>query len=158
MATKEEIIAGLELAVSQGKRTTALYAEGEWDWKRATGWTPRETYSHLAAVAGIVPQLGQGLAGSPEGTDISQGMDINAMNAQAVASMASMTPEQVMQAFEANYGKLIDYVKSLPDEQLNSKRRFLSESIPVADILANTIMLHGLHHVYEANSRFESPV
>jgi len=158
MATKQEIIAGLELTVSQGKRTTSLYAEGEWDWKRATGWTPRETYSHLAAVAGIVPQLGQGLAGSPEGADISQGMDINGMNAQAVTSMESMTPEQVMQAFETNYGKLIDYVKSLPEELLNSKRSFLSEPIPVSDILANTIMLHGLHHVYEANSRFESPL
>jgi len=91
MATKEEIVAGLELTVSQGKRTTALYAEGEWDWKRATGWTPRETYSHLAAVAGIVPQLGQGLTSAPEGTDISQGMDINGMNAQAVAAMESMS-------------------------------------------------------------------
>lgn len=158
MATKEEIVAGLELTVSQGKRTTALYAEGEWDWKRATGWTPRETYSHLAAVAGIVPQLGQGLTSAPEGTDISQGMDINGMNAQAIVAMESMTAQQVMAAFETNYGKLIEYVKSLPDELLTSKRSFLSEPIPVSDILANTIMLHGLHHVYEANSRFESPV
>ena len=158
MATKEEIIAGLELTVSQGKRTTALFAEGEWDWKRATGWTPCEVYSHLAAVAAIVPQMGQGLSNAPEGADIIQGMDINAMNAQAVAGMASMSPEQVMQAFETNYGKLIDYVKSLPDELLNSKRTFLSDPIPVSDILANRIMLHGLHHVYEADSRFESPV
>jgi NAD(P)-dependent dehydrogenase (short-subunit alcohol dehydrogenase family) len=158
MATKEEIIAGLELTVSQAKRTTALWAEGEWDWKRATGWTPKETYSHLAAVAGIVPQLGQGLAGAPEGSDIAQAMDINAMNAQAVAGMASMTPQQVMETFETNYGKLIDFVKEAPDELLSQKRSFLSEPIPVSDILANTIVLHGLHHVYEANSRFESPV
>jgi len=158
MATKEEIIAGLELTISQAKRTTSLFAEGEWDWKRATGWTPKETYSHLAAVAGIIPQLGQGLAGAPESTDISRGMDINAMNAQAVASMASMDAKQVMDTFEANYRKLIDYVKSVPDETLNQKRRFLSEPIPVSDILANVVMLHGLSHVYEANSRFDSPV
>lgn len=158
MATKEEIIAGLELTVSQAKRTSSLWAEGEWDWKRATGWTPREVYSHLAAVAGIVPQLGQGLAGAPEGTDIAQGMDINAMNAQAVASMAEMDAKQVMETFESNYRKLIDYVKSAPDDLMNTRRRFFSESIPVSDILANTIVLHGLHHVYEANNRFESPV
>jgi hypothetical protein len=85
-------------------------------------------------------------------------MDINGMNAQAIAAMESMTPQQVMAAFETNYGKLIDYVKSLPDELLTSKRSFLSEPIPVSDILANNIMLHGLHHVYEANSRFESPL
>ena len=102
------------LTISQGKRTTALFAEGEHDWKRATGWTPKEVYAHLAAVAAIIPQLGQGLAAAPEGTDIAQGMDINAMNAQAVGGMASMNFEQVMQAFETNYGKLIDYVKSFP--------------------------------------------
>ena len=158
MATKEEIIAGLELTISQAKRTTSLYAEGEHDWKRATGWTPKEVYAHLAAVAAIVPQLGQGLAAAPEGTDIAQGMDINTMNAQAVGGMSSMEFPQIMQAFETNYRKLIDYVKDLPADQMDQKRRFFSESIPVSDILANTVVLHGLHHVYEANSRFESPM
>jgi hypothetical protein len=67
--------------------------------------------------------------------------------------MSSMTPEQVMQAFETNYGTLIDWVKSVPDKTLNQKRRFLSDSIPVSDILASSIMLHGIHHVYEANTR-----
>src|SRR5436309_2856741 len=101
MATKEEIIAGFEMTVAQAKRTTALYAEGEWDWKRASGWTPKEVYSHLAAIAAIVPNFAQGMLTAPEGGDLSAGMDVNAMNAQAVASMTSMTPEQVMQAFES---------------------------------------------------------
>jgi hypothetical protein len=158
MATKEEIIAGLELTLSQAKRTTSQYAEGESEWKRATGWTPKEVYSHLAAVAGIVPQMGQGLAAAPEGADIAQGIDINAMNAQAVGAMSVMTFPQVMETLETNYRKLIDYVKELPAETLEQKRRFFSEPIPVSDILANTVVLHGLHHVYEANSRFESPV
>ena len=55
MATKQEIIEGLELTIAQARRTTALYAEGEWDWKRASGWTPREVYSHLASVAAMIP-------------------------------------------------------------------------------------------------------
>jgi len=80
-------------------------------------------------------------------------VDINAMNDKAVAGMASMTPEQVMQAFEASYDKLIEFVQGVPDDLLNSKRRFLSESIPVSDIVASSIMLHGIHHVYEANTR-----
>ena len=153
MATREEIIAGLELTVAQGKRTTSLFAEGEWDSKRAAGWTPKEVYAHLASVAAIVPTLAQGLANAPEDQDIAQGTDIDQMNAQSVAAMASMTPEQVMAAFEANYGKLIDFVKSIPDEQLNARRRFISDTVPVSDILANAIMLHGIHHVYEASSR-----
>jgi hypothetical protein len=79
------------------------------------------------------------------------------MNAQAVASMAAVTPQQVMTALEANYAKLIGFVKSLPDEQLNVKRRFISDAVHVSDILANAIMLHGLHHVYEAASSAGEP-
>ena len=158
MATKEEIIAGLELTISQAKRTSALWADGEWDWKRATGWTPKETYSHLAVVAGAIPQLGQGLASVPENVDLAKTMDINAMNEQAVSSMKDIPAQQVMETFETNYRKLIDYIRTVPDETLNQKRSFLSEPIPVSDILANVVVLHGLAHVYEANSRFESPV
>lgn len=153
MATREEIIAGLELTIAQGKRTTAMYAEGEWDWKRASGWTPREVYAHLAAVAGMVPGFNQALLSAPEDRDLGEGMDVNQMNAQGVGAMASMTPEQIMQTFEANYRKLIDFVKAVPAEQLALKRRLMSDSIPVSDILANSVMLHGLHHVYEAYSR-----
>ena len=157
MATKEELIAGLELTVAQAKRTTALFADGEWDWKRAAGWTPKEVYSHLAAVAAMVPAFSQAMLGASEDQDLLQGMDVNQMNAQAVGAMASMTPEQVMQAFETNYRKLIDFVKSVPGEQWSARRRLASEPVPVSDILGNAVMLHGLHHVYEAASRVGAP-
>jgi hypothetical protein len=157
MATREEIIAGLELSVTQAKRTTSLFAEDEWNSKRPCGWTPKEVYSHLASVAALVPNLAQGLMAAPEDKDIAEGMDIDQMNARAVAAMAAMTPQQVMAALEANYAKLIGFVKSLPDEQLNVKRRFISDAVLVSDILANAIMLHGLHHVYEAASSAGEP-
>jgi len=153
MATKDEIIAGLELTIAQAKSTTALYAEGEWDWKRASGWTPREVYSHLASVAAMVPGFSQAMAAAGEEKDLIDGLDVNTMNAQAVGSMTSMTPEQVMQAFEANYRKLIDFVKSAPEDQWTARRRFASDPMPVSDIVGTSVMLHGLHHVYEAASR-----
>jgi hypothetical protein len=154
MATREEIINGLEFTVAQAKRTTALWPESEWNEKRPVGWTPKEIYAHLAAVAGIVPQLSAGLQGAPEATDIAGGMDINAMNDQAVKAMEGMSHNQVFEAFEKNYAALIDFIKAAPDEQLQAKRSFLSDPIPVSDIIASTVMLHGIHHVYEANSRF----
>jgi len=154
MATREELVQGLEFTVQQAKRTTSLWSQSEWTSARASGWTPKEVYSHLAAVAQIVPQLVQGLQGAGESTDIAQGMDINASNAQAVSATEATEPAQVFQAFETNYSSLIDFVKTMPDDQLQMKRAFLSESIQVSDILASTIMLHGIHHVYEANSRF----
>ncbi len=153
MANREDIIQALELTVREGKRTTSLYAEGEWDAKRESGWTPRQVYSHLAATAKIVPQLGAGLANASEDTDIGAGLDINAMNEQAVGQMEGMEPAQIMQAFETNYAELINYVKNLPDDQLQARRRFLSDSVPVSDILASSVGLHGIHHVYEAFSR-----
>jgi NAD(P)-dependent dehydrogenase (short-subunit alcohol dehydrogenase family) len=156
MATREEIIQGIEFMLAQARRTTGLFAGGEWDWKRASGWTPKQVYAHLAAVAAIVPQLASGLSQASEDRDIAQGIDIHAMNAAAVSALESMAPEQLMQTFESNYRNLIDFLKSAPDEQLEQRRRFLSEAVPVSDILANAVMLHGIHHVYEAASRLDS--
>ena len=153
MATREEIIEGLNFTIAQAKRTTALFGDSEWDAARDSGWTPKEIYCHLAGTAGIVPGFAGAMLAAPEDRDLAAGANINDMNDKAVAGMSSMTPEQVMQAFEASYDKLIEFVKSVPDEILNSKRRFLSESIPVSDIVASSIMLHGIHHVYEANTR-----
>src|SRR3989304_7893235 len=153
MASREELIAGLEMTVAQGKGTPSRVAEGEWDSKRPCGWTPKEVYSHLASVAAIVPNPAQGLMNAPEDRDIAEGINVNEMNARSVAAMASMTPDQVMTAFEENYGKLIGFVKSLPDEQLNATRRFISDAVLVSDILANSIVLHGLPPVCEAASR-----
>ena len=153
MATREEIIAGLELTVAQAKRTTATFAADEWDSKRHTGWTPKEIYAHLAAVAAMVPAFSQGMMASAEDRDVTAGIDINQMNEQSVSAMRGMTPEQILAAFEANYAKLIDFVKGLPDEQLAVTRQFGPVPTPVSDILANIVMLHGIHHVYEANNR-----
>ena len=118
MATRDEIIEGLQFTVAQAKRTTSLFPEGEWDAKREVGWTPKEIYAHLAATAGIVPGFAGAMLAAPEDQDLAAGANINQMNDTAVAGMSSMTPEQVMQAFEANYGKLIDWVKTLPDDTL----------------------------------------
>jgi hypothetical protein len=153
MATREEIIAGLEFMVAQAKRTTSAFTAEEWDEKRHAGWTPKEIYAHLAAVAGMVPAFSQGMLAAPEDRDMTAGMDINQMNEQMVGGMRGMPADQVMQAFEANYGKLIDFVKGLPEEQLALKRSFGPVAMPVSDVLANIVMLHAIHHVYEANDR-----
>jgi hypothetical protein len=153
MATREEIIAGLELTVAQAKRTTATFTPDEWDTKRHTGWTPKEIYSHLASVSAMVPAISAGMMAAPENSDMTAGMDINQMNEQSVNAMRGMPPEQIMQALEANYAKLIDFVKSLPQEQLNVTRSFGPVPMPVSDVLADIVMLHGIHHVYEANNR-----
>jgi hypothetical protein len=157
MATKEELINGLEMTLAQAKRLASIFADDDWGRKRAAGWTPKEIYCHVAAVAGIVPQMAAGLMSAPEDGDFGAGLDIDQMNAQAVGSMSSLTPEQVLQALETNYDKLIEFVKAFPDEQLKARRRLLGNTIQVSDVVANAVMLHGLHHLYEASSPYNAP-
>ena len=152
MATKEQIITGLKYTVDQAKRTSAFLEDAEWDTKRPGGWTPKEIYSHIAVTAATIPQAGQMMLSAPEGTDLMAGMDIAQMNAAGVASLESMTPAQIIQALETNYGKWIEWVEGLPDDVLAQKRTFLEYDVPVSDTL-NNLTLHGLHHVYEAHLR-----
>ena len=45
------------------------------------------------------------------------------LNAQAVASMQRMRLKQLAQTIETNYGKAIEWVKGIPDDQLQARRR-----------------------------------
>jgi|FLYL01.1.fsa_nt_gi uncharacterized damage-inducible protein DinB len=152
MTTREDLIAGLEMMLAQARRTTAYFTSEEWEERRAAGWTPKQIYAHLATVARLIPQMAPMLLSAAEDADPAANMDLTAMNEQAVASMAAMTPQDVMAAFEANTAAVIDYLRSLTDEQLAARRTLLGYRAPIADLLAN-LVLHGMHHVYEAQAR-----
>jgi hypothetical protein len=154
MTTKQEIVNGMQEVIAQAKRVSALVEEqGDWDAQRPAGWTPKEMFCHLAAVSGMLASTGPGLLAQPETADFTASTDINAMNAQMVSSMSGMTPQQLTQVIETNYGKAIEFVKSIPDDQLQSKKTFAQMTLPAADLLANVGVLHANHHLYEAALR-----
>jgi hypothetical protein len=154
MATKQEIISGMQEVVSQARRVSALLdAQGDWDVKRPAGWTPKEMYCHVAAVSGMIAATGPGLLAAPEEADFTASTNIADLNAQTVASMSGMTPQQLTQAIEANYGKAIEFVKSIPDDQFQTKKTFAQMTMPIADLLGNIAVLHANHHLYEAALR-----
>lgn len=157
MIAKEEMLRDMETAVAYARRTAASFAPEEWDRRRASGWTPKETYAHLAAVAAAIPTLARSVLSAGEEQDIGAGLDIDRMNAQSVRAMASMAPEQIMEALEGNYRRLADFIRGLPEEDLKLRRRFLSASVPVSNIIAAVAVLHAMHHIYEAASRFGAP-
>ncbi len=157
MFAKEEILRDMEIAAAYARRVAASFAPEEWDQKRANGWTPKETYAHLAAVAAAIPTLAQSVLAAGEEQDIGAGLDIDRMNAQSVGAMASMAPQQVMEALDGNYRRLADFVRGLPEEHLKVRRRFLSASVPVSNIIAAVAVLHAMHHIYEAASRYGAP-
>lgn len=157
MISRDQILQDLETTIAYAQRTTAAFELGEWEQKRASGWTPKETYAHLAAVAAAIPAMAQTILAAPEDSDLGRRLDIDRMNAQSVAAMAAMTPEQVMDAFLGNYRRLMDFVRTVPGDQLQARRSFFSAPVPVSSILANVAVLHAMHHIYEAASRFGAP-
>jgi len=154
MATKQEITDGMAQLVVQAKRVGALLdAQGDWDTKRPAGWTPKEMFCHVAATGGMLAQMGPAMLAAPESADMTQSTDIGQLNAQTVSSMSAMTPQQLVQAIEANYAKAIEWVQSIPEDQLQSNKTFAQMTVPASEILANIGVLHGNHHLYEAALR-----
>lgn len=154
MATKEQIISGMEEVVSQAKRVSALVeSQGDWDTRRPAGWTPKEMFCHVAATSGMIASMGPQLLSAPADFDFTTSTNITQLNEQTVSSMAQMTPAQLTDAIVENYSKAVEFVKSLPDDQLQSPKTFAQMQLPASDLLANIGVLHANHHLYEAALR-----
>ncbi len=151
MATREELLRGLQFVPAQAKRVAGMLdGLSEWDTQRVQGWTPKEMFTHVAVVAGMIPMVGAGMVGAPPEADVVGGMDIAAVNKQGVDSMAAMDTKQVLDTLSANYIKLADWVKGLSDEQLEGKHTFFGMPITASDLLMTLTVMHSVHHLYEA--------
>lgn len=154
MTTQQEIADGMEQVIAQAKRVGALLdAQGDWDAKRPAGWTPREMFCHIAATAGMISQMGPALLAAPEDADMTQSTNIGDLNARTIASMQSLSPRQLVEMVEANYRKTIEWVKSVPDDQLQAPKTFAQMKMPAAELVSNIGVLHANHHLYEAAMR-----
>ena len=151
MATRQEIVSGLEMTIAEAKRTTSLFDADEWDLKRPVGWTPKEIYSHLGSLVAMAPAFSETFFKATEDEVLFEDLNIDQINAASAAAGESKTPQLVMEEFETNYRKAIDFVNSFSDGQFEVKRRIGDMPLRSAsDIFATSFMLHGLHHVYEA--------
>ncbi len=152
MATQEEIVRGLELIVQEAKRTTGVFADGHWERQVPGGWTVKQLYAHLAAVADIVPGFAGMLAQAPKDTALLTTIDIDNLNNQGVQARAAKSPQELVADVVKGYEGLIAFAKQAPQELLDSTARFWADPMPVSDVMATAIVLHGLHHIYEAAS------
>ena len=154
MATKAEIVTGMEQLVVQAKRVGRLLDEtGDWEAQRPAGWTPREMFCHVAAVGGMIAQMGPAMLAAPETADMTQSTSIADLNAQTITSMQALTPPQLVQMIETNYGKAADWIGGLSEEQLQANKTFAQMTLPTSEIISNLGILHGNHHLYEAALR-----
>jgi hypothetical protein len=151
MATREELMGGFKFVPEQAKRVAGMLdGLDQWDTKRPQGWTPKEMFTHVAVVAGMIPAMGPAMIGAPADADVVGGLDIAAVNDQGVKSMAAMDTKQIVAALTGNYSKLSDWVKGLSDEQLEGKHTFLGMPITASDLIMTLCVMHSVHHLYEA--------
>ena len=154
MTTREDLMDGLKMIMREGQRITSTF-EAE-DWKKQVhddeggGWNRKQVYGHVTAIGEIAPSLAPNLVSVPEGGNAGAGIDINALNAQLVAAKEALSEGELMDAFAAAYENLIEFVKELPQEQLDAQTTFGAISGSVAEVVDSLIVLHGLAHIYSA--------
>ena len=151
MATREELMGGLQFVPAQARRVAGLLdATNEWDVKREAGWTPKEMFMHVAATLGMMPMIGPGVLKAPPEADAVEGTDIAEFNERGLVSMRSMDAEEAVEALSANCSKMSDWVKTLTDEQLESKHKFRGMPMTMSDFLMTATVMHSIHHLFEA--------
>ncbi len=156
MTTREELIDGLRIIIREGLRTTRDFGPDDWSYlvhDEEGGWTAKQVYAHLAATADIVPGFVGALSQAEEGQNAAARLDIDDFNAQGIASREGLDGPELMAGFQASYEKLIEFVQGMPEEQLEQRRRFGAHEAPVAEIMDSALVLHGLSHIYHAQSR-----
>jgi hypothetical protein len=154
MATKEEIIRGVELVIQEGQRVAAsLTAE---DWTRMQdfdGWKNNEVLAHVASVGGMVAPMVQAMTNAPEGSNPGATIDIDTLNAAMVGQRKDKTIRELADEITDSYTKVIEFVKQAPDDTLVKKASFRGYvDVPVSDLLMRMVVLHGLAHIYSAYS------
>ena len=93
MATKEDIISGLELLIREGNRIANDLTPDQWNTVvDMDGWKGVEVLSHVAGIGSLVAPMVGGMAGAPAGSDSFAAFDIDQIN-------AGIRPEYARQRF-----------------------------------------------------------
>ncbi|MEX2247938.1 MAG: DinB family protein [Dehalococcoidia bacterium] len=155
MATKTEVIGGLEFLIQEAKRIGAPgsgLTEEQWAIQNhddGGAWNNREVIAHIASVGAIVVPFMGALASAPEGADLMSGMDIDAMNAQNVTQRADKSVADLVAEIETTYKGVLEWARGVPDDVLAKKVSLGGhKDIPLGDQLFRMIILHGVGHIY----------
>ena len=153
MTTRDELIDGLRTVRRQGLRVMSGFGPDDWQRKvldEGGTWTRKQAYAHLTAVAEITPGFIGNLGSASETADAAAGFDIDAFNAQMVAAKEALSPQDLVTSFDTGFGKLIEFVQNVPEEQLQNRTQFGEVKGPVSDIMDSVLILHSMAHIYGA--------
>jgi hypothetical protein len=154
MATKDELIKGLEVLITESKRISSSLTDQQWEGVvDLDGWKNREVLAHIASIGGIVIPMVSGIASAPAGADPLAAADIDGMNAGLVGARAGKSAKELSDEVETAYRGIIDWVRAAPDELLSQHATARGhKDIEVSDIIMRMVVLHGLAHVYSVYS------
>jgi hypothetical protein len=152
MATKQDIISGIEMLIREGHRIADTL--GDDDWKKAEdpeGWKSEQVLAHVAGIGTMVVPLATGMLNAPSGANVAGSFDIDQVNAGVVAARAGKTPKELAAELDSAYRGVIEWIKAQPDDALNQPRTFNGYvEVPAGDIMMRVVVLHGLAHIYGA--------
>jgi len=154
MATKDELIRGLELLITEANRIADSLTEEQ--WARTVdldGWKNVEVLAHLAGVGGMVVPIVGALGSQAPGGDLVGNLDIDQINAGMVQARAGKGARELAEEITKNYNGIIDFIRQAPDDLLQKRANAGGyRDLPVGDILVRMVVLHGLGHIYSVYS------
>jgi hypothetical protein len=152
MATKQELIAGLEFLIQEGKRIGDTMDSAGWaKVQDGDGWKNTEVLAHVAGLSSIVVPFVTNMVNAGATANTGQGVDINALNAGVVGARAGKSVPELVAEIETGYRCVIDWVKQQPDDFFAQKRSFVGyQDVPLGDLAMRMVVLHGLSHIYSA--------
>lgn len=154
MATKQQLIEGIETLIQESRRLSTALTDEQWlTVVDLDGWKNREVLAHISGIGGmVVPMLG-GILAAPAGTDAFAGINIDQINAGIVGARADKTAAELAEEAATVYKGVIDYLRGADDETLVRRVTVLGyKDVEAGDILMRMVILHGLAHIYSVYS------
>jgi mycothiol maleylpyruvate isomerase-like protein len=154
MASKNEIVIGIEQLIQEGRRLCDALTEDQWALVvDLDGWKSKEVLAHVAGIGSMVAPMVGGLSNAPAGADALGSIDIDQLNAGIVGARTGKSAKELADELETSYRGVIEFVRGAPDDLLAkpvTARGY--KDVPVSDILVRMVVLHGLAHIYSVYS------
>lgn len=150
MATKDDVVRGIELLVQEVTRLRTALTEDQWqNVVDLDGWKSREVLAHIAGVATLIQPMAGGMTSAPAGADTLGAIDIDQMNAGLVAARAGKTTAELIDEAVTAYTAAIAFIRNADAATLDHRVNALGyKDVPLSDIIVRMVVLHGLAHVY----------
>ena len=154
MATKQELIDGVRFLAKEARRAASHFDEQHWSRKTVDQWTVKEVYCHLLATAQGMTMFLPMIQSLPEGADLGAMFNIDDVNAQGVAANVQKTPAELVAGTAQAYEALVPVIEGLDQGLLDKRIKFsvYNMDMPVSELAASAIVLHGLAHTYHCVS------